>query len=214
MTAALDLVRDAKALAFDFDGTLVDSNAIKWRAFEACFADFPAQREEILAYCLGHHAVPRSDKFRYVYERILRLPYTEAAAGRLHERFDSLTTEQIAVAPEIPGASRFLSWARRHHATALLSSTPHETLLDILDRRGWSDLFAAVRGAPVAKGAWLRAWCERHAFGAAEVMVFGDTAEDAEAAARAGCAFVAVGAEALVGGRHRITDFTELIEAL
>lgn len=214
MTTALALVRAARALVFDFDGTLVDSNPIKWRAFEACFAEFGERRDEILDYCLGHHAVPRSDKFRHVYEHIVKLPYTAGTEASLHERFLALTTAQIAAAPEIPGAARFLAWARRRHLTALLSSTPHETLLDILGRRGWSELFAAVRGAPVAKGAWLSAWRERHGLGGPEVVVFGDTAEDAEAAAVAGCAFVAVGEDAAGGGHRRITNFTELIEAL
>ena len=45
----------AKALVFDFDGTLVDSNAIKWKAFEACFDRFPDRREEILSYCRGNN---------------------------------------------------------------------------------------------------------------------------------------------------------------
>lgn len=32
--AAVDLIRRAEALVFDVDGTLVESHAIKWRAFE------------------------------------------------------------------------------------------------------------------------------------------------------------------------------------
>ena len=119
MTGVADLVCRAKAMVFDFDGTLVDSNPIKWRAFEACFAEFPGRREEILAYCLGHHAVTRGDKFRHVYEQILGLPYTEATETSLHERFRTLTTDQIAAAPEIPGALRFLRSAGRDASAAI-----------------------------------------------------------------------------------------------
>jgi phosphoglycolate phosphatase-like HAD superfamily hydrolase len=215
MTDVADLVRRARALVFDFDGTLVDSGPIKRRAFEACFSEFPDHREEILTYCLGHHAVPRGDKFSHVYERILRLPYTEAIAVSLSERFRALTTEQIAAAPEIPCALRFLRSVRRACLTALLSTTPHETLLEILGRRGWADLFTTIRGAPVVKGAWLRTWRKSHGFEADAVVFFGDTEEDAAAAATGGCAFVAV-ADPGPGGLAQfwIPDFTPLVEAL
>lgn len=202
-------------MVFDFDGTLVNSNPIKWRAFEACFAEFSDRRDEILAYCLGHHATARGDKFRHVYERILGRPYTEATEALLHERFRALTTDQIAAAPEIPGALRFLRSAGRARFTALLSTTPHGTLLDIIGRRGWLDLFAHVRGAPVDKGAWLAAWREDRSFESQDIVFFGDTTEDAQAAATAGCTFVAIGYEGPGDtARHRVADFTELVEVL
>jgi phosphoglycolate phosphatase-like HAD superfamily hydrolase len=214
MTEVAALVRRARALVFDFDGTLVDSNPVKWQAFEACFAEFPERREEILAYCRGHHAVPRGEKFRHVFEQILERPYTAEAAAALHRRFDALTTAEIAAAPEIAGAHRFVQQARRRGATALLSTTPHDTLLAILDRRGWSEAFGSVRGAPVAKGAWLQAWLAGQGLGPDQAVFFGDTAEDAQAAAAAGCAFVGVGASlGAAVAPLRIADFTGLTEA-
>jgi phosphoglycolate phosphatase-like HAD superfamily hydrolase len=151
------LVAQARLLVFDFDGTLVDSNPIKRRAFAHCFAGFPDRLEEILAYCNSQHRTPRGEKFRHVYERILRLPYTAAVASVLHERFEAATTEQIIRAPEIPGAEAFLRRVAQRHVTALLSTTPHDVLLTIVARRGWQALFGRVQGAPVQKATWLRA---------------------------------------------------------
>lgn len=212
MTPAHALLRHARALAFDFDGTLVDSNPVKWRAFERCFTEFPERLDEIVAYCRGHHAIPRGEKFRHVYERILGLPYSEDVAAGLDRRFAALTTEQIVAAPEIPGADRFLRSVSGGRLTALLSTTPHQTLLAIVAGRGWSELFAAVEGAPVAKGEWLRGWRERRGLAAEELVFFGDTVEDATAAAAAGCPFVAVGPDVPPElCRHRLTDFEELL---
>lgn len=207
-----ELIRRAHALVFDFDGTLVDSNPIKQRAFELCFAEFPAQREEILAYCWGHHHTPRGDKFQCVYERILGLPYTPAAAAALHERFERATTRQIIEAAEVPGASQFLRRAGATHRTAVLSSTPQKVLVQILAARGWLASVHVVQGAPVDKTNWLAQF--RGAYGAhpGSVVMFGDTSEDAEAAAGAGCTFVWVGrGRDASGGALHVTDFLEFL---
>ena len=195
---------------FDFDGTLVDSNPIKRRAFEVCFAEFPERREAILAYCWGRHHTPRGEKFRHVYEQILGRPYTEAAAADLHERFEAATTRQIIEAPEIPGAGAFLARVRGRYLTALLSSTPDAVLRDILRQRGWQERFEVVQGAPVHKATWLKAFCEQRGLEGDRVVFFGDTLEDAGAAEEAGCAFIRVGGVA-APPRPWIADFLSLL---
>lgn len=195
-------------LVFDFDGTLVDSNRIKWEGFNRCFAEFPEQRDEILAYCRGNHHVTRGEKFRAVYEQMLGLPYSPEIERRLHRRFEEATTDAIIRAPEIPGASEFLQRARSRHRTAVLSSTPHEILLVILERRRWSSYFDLKQGAPVDKATWLRA-LERMGFPRHEVLFFGDTPEDAAAARVAGCRFVPVLNPGLSNGGPVLRDFKE-----
>lgn len=207
------MVEAARMVVCDFDGTLVDSNPIKWRAFERCFAEFPAQLSEIVAYCSGHPHTPRGEKFRYVYERILQRAYTSAIDAVLQARFESETTEQIIAAPEIRGAEQFLRTVGQRRETTLLSSTPQGVLLDILERRGWRAYFSEVRGAPVDKASWLtQAWRLRR-WPAQAVLFIGDTVEDAEAAAAAGCLFVGIGsAPALRRHGSIVTDFVGLLD--
>ncbi len=194
-SSLLEQVRHAKALVFDFDGTLVDSNPIKWRAFEHCFEEFFHRRDEILAYCWGNNHTPRGDKFRYVYEQILKLPYTPQMETKLHSRFEGETTRQIIEAPALPGAEEFLRRVRSTHATALLSSTPHNILLDILAQRHWKDYFQVVRGAPVDKANGLETFRQEHRLGSQGILFFGDTQEDSQAATEAGCTFIPVASE-------------------
>jgi len=189
------LLGGSRGLVFDFDGTLVDSNAIKWQGFEVCFTEFPDRSEEILAYCRGHNHTPRWDKFRHVYEQILGLAYTPEIEQRLSRRFEQATTTQIAQAPEIPFAGEFLRRACRTHWTGLLSATPSPILDEILKERGWKDFFQGVQGAPVRKSAWLRELKERMGWKPEELLFFGDTPEDAHSARDAECGFIAVGAE-------------------
>ena len=187
----------ARLMVFDFDGTLVDSNEIKWKGFEATFLDFPDQLEEILSYCRGSNHTPRDEKFRYVSEAILGRLYTPETAELLHERFERATTEAIVHAPEMPGARQFLKRSKDRCETAVLSSTPHGVLLDILKQRGWTELFDLFQGAPVDKKLWLCELQKDRGLAPAEILFFGDTLEDATAAREAGCCFVAVANEDL-----------------
>ena len=209
--AVRELIRRARALIVDFDGTLVDSNPIKWRAFEQCFEEFPERYQEIIAYCSGHHHTPRGEKFRHVYERILERAYSPAIAARLHRRFAEETTQAIIRAAEIPGATGWLAAASATHRMALLSSTPHEILLEIVTARGWQGYFEAIQGAPVHKASWLTQFRQAHRLGARDAVFLGDTLEDAQAAQDAGCLFIAVSREPFgAPSGRRIADFTSL----
>lgn len=204
------IIHPARALVFDFDGTLVDSNPIKWRAFESVFKGIGQRRKEILAYLKGNSHTTREEKFRHVYEEILRVPYTPKIEATLLNRFEAKTTRQIVEAPTVPGALAFLRRARKRYVTALLSSTPHPILTDILKRRGWLDYFRLVRGAPVDKGQWLRAYVKARNLRAEQVVFFGDSSEDLKAAGQARCPFVAVANRNLKSqARTFISDFTD-----
>lgn len=209
MPTCAELLARCRAVVCDFDGTLVDSNGIKRRAFEACFPEEMAARAAILAYCGANHHTPRSEKFRHVYEEILGQPYTPAVAAELEAQFDAATTPQIIGAAEIPGAKRFLQGLHRHRLTAALSSTPQEVLRRILAGRGWLAHFDWIRGAPVQKAVWLRTFREDRGYRKMDVLMFGDTQEDALAAREAGCGFIMVGPE-VAAADGTILDFRAL----
>ena len=193
MQELAETIRRATGLVFDFDGTLVDSNLIKWKGFEACFSGFPKRFEEIMAYCRGNNHTPRWDKFRHVYERILGLPYTPEDERRLSRVFEEATTQKIVQTPEIPSAEQFLRRVAGTHWIALLSATPDPILAQILKDREWTGIFREVQGAPVLKSSWLRELRGRKRWGLEDLLFFGDTPEDADAAWAAGCLFVKVG---------------------
>jgi phosphoglycolate phosphatase len=190
--SVIPAVESAKALVFDFDGTLVDSNEIKWSGFEHVFSEYTGQLARISAYCRGNNHTIRGEKFRFVCEQILHIAYTAERERSLQERYAAYTTEGVAHAPEIPGASQFVRQVS-DRPTALLSSTPHAILLEILRRKGWQAMFKTVQGAPVVKRDWLIQYRIVMGCAAGDIVFFGDTDEDAASAGEAGCEFVRVG---------------------
>jgi phosphoglycolate phosphatase-like HAD superfamily hydrolase len=185
-------IRSSQRIVFDFDGTLVDSNEIKWKGFEHVFAEHQDRMEEIRAYCRRFNHTIRGDKFQHVSENILGLPYTPELAVQCHRRYEDFTTRGVALAKEIPGAASFVRSVVKYHPS-LLSSTPHDILLQILDLRGWGSLFGEIRGAPVNKAEWLVDLQLELNCAPQEVLFFGDTDEDAGSAQTSRCTFVRVG---------------------
>lgn len=192
----------ARLLIFDFDGTLVDSNPIKLTGFDICFAGFE-HFDEIKSYCHQHHHSPRWEKFRYVYEVILKKPYSKELEEELDQKYSAVTTQAVIDAPEIPGAELFLKEVGARFKTALLSGTPDEVLASIIEARSWRKYFNFVRGAPVNKAAWIKDLLKRLEMPAEQTVFFGDTAEDASSAREVGCPFVGVRNEDL----KNVSDF-------
>src|SRR6266446_240157 len=187
------ILEACRAFVFDFDGTLVDSNQLKLKAFGTLFSKFPAHLPAIIEYCQQRLDLVRFEKFRHICENILRLPYTSETEAALDKEFTALTTSAIVQAVEIEGASDFLKRIHANRPTALLSTTPTTVLEEILIRRSWKDLFDHIAGAPVEKGVWLGEFGERYKYRPEEIVYFGDTPADSRAASEAGCTFVAVG---------------------
>ncbi len=207
-------LRAAHALIFDFDGTLVDSNSIKRRAFDVCFSHFPEWETQIKPYCYGNNHIQRQEKFQHIYEHILKKPYTPEIAHDLHRRYEEATTLPVSRAREIPGAEAFLARMAGRYPTAVVSTPPNRILHAILQARGWTHYFVDIQGAPVNKTEWVKNYAQRKGLNVQQCLFFGDTPEDARAAYAAGCPFVAVGNDPwITTAVVSIPDYREVLEA-
>ena len=100
----------------------------------------------------------------------------------------------VVAAPEMEGATDLLVNLRYAGLRLYLSSaTPTESLLTILDARGWTVLFNGIHGAPNSKIEALRKISETELASGEEIAVIGDGLDDAHAAKLLGAQFIGVG---------------------
>jgi phosphoglycolate phosphatase-like HAD superfamily hydrolase len=180
-----------RVAAFDFDGTLVDSNAIKTEGFFRLAARYP-EGEAAMAEVIrtsGDRRSILSAFSAYMASAGIRLDVHELVA-----RYCEHVDPAVAAAPEMRGATELLVKLRHAGLRLYLSSaTPTESLLTILDTRGWTVLFNGIHGAPNSKiDALLKISEAEHADGD-EIAVVGDGVDDAHAAKLVGAQFIAVG---------------------
>jgi phosphoglycolate phosphatase-like HAD superfamily hydrolase len=188
-----------RCVVFDFDGTLVDSNAIKRQTFFDVLSEVDPEGE-VVAHVLD--VVRPGDRFDIVREIARRLrtnrripasPPLDTWADRFADAYTRGCEEAVSKCPEIPGATAALEWlAARGLPCYVNSATPQAPLLRVIELRSWSQHFRGVLGRPASKLENLHTLCEESGATPAELLFVGDGEDDAEAARAFGCTFVAV----------------------
>jgi phosphoglycolate phosphatase-like HAD superfamily hydrolase len=180
-----------KVTVFDFDGTLVDSNAIKMEVFFRLAARYP-EGEAAMAEVIGTSGDRRS--ILSAFSGRMATAGVRLNVDELVARYSSHVDPAVAAAPEMQGATELL--VRLRHAGLSLhlnSATPTDSLMTILCRRGWHVLFNGIHGTPGSKAEVLHEISEAEHAHAEEIAVVGDGVDDAFAAKLFGAHFIAVG---------------------
>jgi phosphoglycolate phosphatase-like HAD superfamily hydrolase len=210
-----------RCAAFDFDGTLVDSNEIKRRAFFEIAREFDPEGE-VVREVLDRR--PSGDRYHVAQALAAELAAraalaaarcTEDLAKSLADAYTAHCERAVSACDEIAGATDALArLAARGLPLFVNTATPREAVLPILRRRGLDRFFDGVYGGPSSKLENLREIAERVGARPRELLFVGDGEDDRRVAAAFGCVFVGVAPEA--GGRferlpeRRIPDLLEL----
>ena len=179
------------AIAFDFDGVLVESVDVKTRAFELLYSDYGDEvRRAVVEYHLAHGGISRIEKFRYFHRVILGRNLTSDEESRLSHMFSILVEDAVVAAPWVKGAKEFLDSFYSSQNLYVASGTPEVELRRIISRRGMHHYFRDARGTPSAKGALLMEFSEKQGIDTKQLLMVGDAMTDYEAACDVGCVFI------------------------
>lgn len=188
MNRTPDLIR---AVILDFDGIVIESNALKTEAFASVFARFPEHAVDMLAYHQRYVSESRYAKFTHLVTARLGRPADDPLIAELAESFSKEMLRLIDACPMVPGAAEFLSRVAAAVPLYLASMTPQDELEMILRRRGFAASFTRVYGCPP----WPKALAIADiltVIGSADGVVFvGDSAGDQRASRETGVEFFA-----------------------
>ena len=201
-----------RVLAFDMDGVLFDTEAVKIGAFRDAFTPLcgdAAQLERIAAYNATHRGVPRSEKIRHILAAVLDEPAAREVEVGAH--YAVLLEERLRNCVPINGLPEFL--ARIGATCYVVSSAPVDEIRSNLHRHDLAEAFHGVFGHPWSKADALSEITARHR--GTRVLFFGDAPVDRDAAAAAGVAFAAINPNNALAGTacETFDDFTTLDDA-
>lgn len=174
-------------VAFDLDGTLVDSSRDLAEATNALLADLggAALSREVVVSLVGEGAAVL---VRRALERAGLNPDTPHALERFLRHYDARLLDTTR---PYPGMMDALNAVRARHRVAVLTNKPERQTLQILKGLGMDGLFSDVIGGDSAHGrkpdpAGLLDLVARAGVTPAETLLVGDSPVDLETARRAG----------------------------
>ena len=183
-----------RSIAFDFDGTLVQSNAVKHQAVFDAVADVTDGQGVVDQMLAEGITGDRHALFAELARRLTPKNDDPLDLGqRLARRYSEICAVAIARCPEVAGASHTLRMlAGDGLALYLVSATPEIDLQPIVAARGMTPFFRAVLGGPRPKPRQLAVILANETLRPQQLVVVGDQADDRAAAAEVGCHFLPV----------------------
>lgn len=184
-------MNDIEVVVFDFDGTLVLSNQLKYDAYFKLFPDEKRCRRIIKQVLEEILEESRFVILAAIAERIKRECSVETAADvpQLAEQYNDIVLDGAKKCAVRSGSIQVLETLKSDHSLYVSSNTPEKPLKEIIDYRQWAGYFKGVYGYPQRKHQTLLEIMDLEKKMPAQVLVVGDGESDRNSASQAGCQF-------------------------
>jgi HAD superfamily hydrolase (TIGR01549 family) len=194
-----------KVIFWDFDGVLMDSNAVRDLGFELVLSEFPTdQVDQLLVFHRENGGLSRYVKFRYFFEEIRKEPISDDDIIILADRF-SLIMKELLVNPNllIEETLNFVKENQGKYIMHITSGSDQNELRFLSQSMGLGHLFTSIHGSPKPKKELVKELIDSHGYVKNECVLIGDSLNDFEAAMFSGIHFMAYNNE-------MINDFSSI----
>jgi len=182
----------SKVIIFDFDGVIVESFDIKTRAFATLFeSEGETAVKKIIEYHTRNGGVSRYEKFKYIYENILKQPLTELKFQQLCKKFSDLVVDEVVSSLYVRGAKEFLEEYAELYRCFIATGTPQEEIEEIVKKRNIGHYFKGIYGAPMKKLDIVKYIINKEKIKPSEAVYIGDALSDYDAALKNSVTFIA-----------------------
>jgi len=181
-----------KVIFWDFDGVLMDSNAVRDLGFERVLADFPPEQvAQLLAFHRANGGLSRYVKFRYFFEEVRNESINDAEIMEWASRF-SVIMKSLLVNPAllIPETLAFVKENYANYTMHITSGSDQDELRYLCQSMDIDQWFTSIHGSPKPKKQWIAELIEMHGYDTQQCLLIGDAHNDYEAAQYNGIAFM------------------------
>lgn len=187
---AVDSLRKAKLVFWDFDGVIKETVNLKGEAFADLFLNYG---QELMVKIRQHHAlhggVSRFEKIP-LYLGWAGMSQDLESVRRFCKEYSKIVFRKVLEAPWVPGAQELLRCNPRQQKYYLVTATPQKEMEAILAALDLTVVFKGVFGAPVKKADAIRRTLEASGMSKELCLLIGDSQADKQAASIANIPFL------------------------
>ena len=168
-----------KALVFDFDGVILDSNHIKDETF---FELYKKYGKKFSNYVLNHHksnrGISRFEKFKIYHKIIFDNNIKKKEIEKLNQSMNSIIIKSMMKTKLIYGIKHFLKNYHKIYDCFIISASPEGELKEICDKKKISNYFIKIYGSPDNKFKNLNKLIKSYKYKRKEILYLGDSSND------------------------------------
>lgn len=173
-----------KNILWDFDGVLLDSNAIRGQGFQLIFQKYPQDKiDQLLEFHRKNGGISRYVKFRYFYEEILRQPLSEERFLRYAEDFSAMMLAKLQdPALLIRDSMDFVAANHKDYNFHIVSGSDQTELRHLCRQLEIDHYFLTILGSPTPKGQLVSDLLKERGYQRQQTILIGDSINDHDAA--------------------------------
>lgn len=176
---------------WDFDGVIMNSNAVRDRGFEEVLKGYPKEQvDKLMEFHQKNGGLSRYVKFRYFFEEVRGESITDDEVNSWAQKFSeimltSLTNKSLL----IEDAVNFIKTNYEDYNMHIVSGSDQKELRFLNKELGMSEYFSSIHGSPTPKKQLVENLISKHKYELESTCLIGDSINDYEAAEHNGIAF-------------------------
>lgn len=183
-------IERSQVVFWDFDGVIKDSIEVKSDAFEMLFSSFG---RKVVSDVRIHHekngGVSRYEKIP-LYLSWVDQTFDNEQVEQFFDRFSELVREGVLSSPWVKGVREYLDANYKDQTFILVTATPEEEIIDILEALRLKGYFREIHGAPKRKQDVVCDVLNRWRLRSDKALFIGDSVSDWKAATKNGVNFL------------------------
>lgn len=173
-----------RTILWDFDGVILDSMPVRELGFRTVLKNYPSdQVEELIKFHRANGGWSRFVKLLYFFEKIRKEEVSAGLIQDLSKEFtmimkSKLTSEDLLISDSLDYIKRNYLNFQMH----IVSGSEHQELNFLCKALGIDSYFLSIHGSPTSKIDLISNLIQSNSYDRMELVLIGDSKNDAEAA--------------------------------